>query len=65
VVRRFEHLRHLERWRAQGVGIAFDEIPHGARDAIALYVAGWLEPDSDLEEIRSGQFTPADDSPTS
>jgi hypothetical protein len=45
VVRRFEHLRHLERWHTQGVGIAFGELSHGARDAIARYVSGWLEPE--------------------
>jgi hypothetical protein len=38
LVRRFEHLRHLERCRTQGVGIAFERPARETSEAIARYV---------------------------
>jgi c-di-GMP-binding flagellar brake protein YcgR len=43
VVRRFEHLRHLECWREQGVGIAFEKVEPEIREAIARFVSERLE----------------------
>jgi hypothetical protein len=43
VVRRFEHERHLERWRAQGVGIEFEKAEAEVREAIARFVSTRLE----------------------
>jgi hypothetical protein len=43
LARRFEHIRHLERCRIRGVGIAFDAIAPAAHDAIMGYVWSRLE----------------------
>ena len=65
MVRRFEHLRHLERWRAQGVGIAFEKVEPEVREAIARFVSTQLEPEEPPKGGQARQFTPAGDSSTS